>query len=86
MALVKVALTAFLFFYLYTTRGYWYYLISWFVNATVIASISWWLARKITRDFLCKTIIPRVNSSGKAVLITGKRVSFSSYLGIKLTH
>lgn len=75
MALVKVVLTVILFYVLYTAQKYWYFLISWFVNWAVIASISWWIARKITRDFVCKSILPRVEPTGKAVLITGRFLS-----------
>lgn len=71
MALVKVVLTVVLFLLLNYTKTYWYFLISWFVNYVIIASISWWLARKITRDILCKEVFPRVDPTGKAVLITG---------------
>lgn len=72
MAVVKVVLTVILFYCLCITQRYWYFLISWFVNWAVLASISWWIARKITRDFICKTILPRVQPPGKAVLITGR--------------
>lgn len=76
MALVKVILTVVLFYYLNATQKYWYFLISWFVNWAIIASISWWIARKITRDFVCTKILSRVEPTGKAVLITGRFCAF----------
>ncbi len=84
MAMVKVVLSLILFYYLTVNQRYWYFLISWLVNVVVIASISWWIARKITRDFICKTILPRVNPTGKAVLITGIRFFNTSFIEYKL--
>ncbi|XP_037039810.1 retinol dehydrogenase 7-like [Bradysia coprophila] len=86
MALVKVVLTVVLFYCLIATQRYWYFLISWFVNVAVIASISWWIARRITRDFLCKTIFPRVDPTGKAVLITGCDSGFGHMTAIELNR
>jgi len=84
MAVIKILLAVIIFYILNSTRNYWYFLISWFVNLVIIASISWWLSRKITRDFLCKKLLPRVNPTGKAVLITGCDSGFGFMTAIAL--
>ncbi|XP_037031979.1 D-beta-hydroxybutyrate dehydrogenase, mitochondrial-like [Bradysia coprophila] len=86
MAWVKVVVSLILFYYLTVSQRYWYFLISWLVNLIVIASISWWIARKITRDFLCKSVLPRVNPTGKAVLITGCDSGFGHMTSIELNR
>lgn len=86
MAVVKVVLTVILFYCLKATQSYWYFLIAWLVNLAVIASISWWIARRITRDFLCKTILPRVDPTGKAVLITGCDSGFGHMTAMELNR
>lgn len=72
MAFVKSLVSVILFYILTSTQSYWFPSISWLVNWVVIGSISWFLSRRITRDFICKKVLPRVNPEGKAVLITGE--------------
>jgi len=84
--LVKVIVTGILFIYLNRTQDNWYFLISWFVNWVVVVSISWWIARMITRDVICKIILPRINPTGKAVLITGCDSGFGYMTSIELNR
>jgi len=86
MAVIKILLTAVTFYILNSTQHYWYFYISWFINWVVIVSIAWWLSRLITRDFLCKWVIPRIDPTGKAVLITGCGSGFGYMTAIKLNE
>ena len=84
MTRVKLLVTLLLLYLLNANKDYWYPLVSWLVDFVVIFSIAWFLARRITRDFLCKKIIPRINSNGKAVLITGENtLNFRSKANFK---
>ena len=73
MAVVKLLTSTLLFYILNSLRDYWYPLIQWAVNWIVIASISWYIGRRITRYFICQKILPRVEPSDKAVLISGEK-------------
>lgn len=73
MAVVKLLTSTFLFYILNSLRDYWYPLIQWAVNWVVIASISWYIGRRITRYIICQKVLPRVEPSDKGVLITGEK-------------
>ena len=72
MAAIKLLTTAVIFYILNASRDYWYPLIQWAVNLTVIASISWFIARRVTRYVICRKLLPTVDPSDKAILITGE--------------
>ena len=72
MAGIKITVALLLIYFLNGYHEYWYHFISWIVYWVTISCVAWYFSRRITRDFLCDKIIPRVDPHGKAVLITGK--------------